>query len=151
MSVPFTRDSRLIRVGKIEQEDERHRIAQELHDGTTQELLVVANRAQALVASKELAGNSEASRCVEWIRDAVLHISEDIRRMSLDSRPSMLDEMGLVSALRWSVDHRNHDSGVNIKLILRGKARKLNPEVEVNVYRRVQELLSNLRRHSNAS
>jgi len=133
------------------QEDERRRIAQELHDDTMQTLLVIANRAQALVSDE----NSEISKQVKeqavGIRDLALTISEDVRRLSLDLRPSILDEIGLVPALRWLVDCSNQSCGIRTKMIVRGENRKLKPETDVAVFRIVQEALSNMRRHSKAT
>jgi two-component system sensor histidine kinase DegS len=133
------------------QEDERHRIALELHDNTTQELLVIANRVQALMSNAECGITAEARRHAEWIRDAILQISKNIRNMSLDMRPSLLDDVGLVSALRWSISRLNQDSGIKTKVVLQGMERKLSPEVEVQIFRIIQESLSNIRRHSNAT
>lgn len=133
------------------QEDERRRIAQELHDGTTQELLVIANHAQALVSDMTSMNTKGTRRKAECIRDAVLRLSEDVRRLSLDLRPSVLDDIGLVPALRWLADRLNLESEINTKVVVRGLARKLRPEVEVTIFRIIQEALSNVRRHSGAT
>ena len=84
------------------QENERRRIAQELHDDTIQTLLVIANRAEALIPSGD-DGIGEVRRNAEWIRDTTLEAVEGLRRASLDLRPSILDDLGLVPALRWLV------------------------------------------------
>lgn len=133
------------------QEDERRRIAQELHDGATQDLLAVANRAQSMMSCDESETTVEVRRHAEWIRDALLHVSEDVRRLSLDLRPSILDNLGLVPALRWLTDRLYQDGKISAKLIINGAQRKLNPEIEVTIFRIVQEALSNVRCHSEAT
>lgn len=133
------------------QEDERRRIAQELHDDTTQELLIVANHAQTLVSNADSMSTGQIKKKAEWMRDVLLQISENVRRLSLDLRPSILDNVGLVSALRWLADRLTQDSKINTKVVVNGVARKLHLEAEVNIFRIVQEALNNVRRHSNAN
>jgi len=129
------------------QEDERHRIAQELHDDTTQGLLVIANHAQQIAKSDAC---TEKQEQLFWIRDSILKLAEDVRRLSLNLRPSILDDIGLVPALRWLVDHTYKETGINTTMLVVGNIKKLPTNTEVTVYRIVQEALSNVRRHSNA-
>jgi len=133
------------------QENERRRIAQELHDDTTQTLLVIANRAQSLVSGDYDETALEVREHAEWIRDAILQVSEGIRRLSLDLRPSLLDNIGLVPALRWLLNRLNQDDGITTKMMVKGVERKLPPEIEASIFRIVQEALHNVRRHSEAS
>jgi len=131
------------------QEEERQRIARELHDGTIQELLAIANRAQTVIT----ANNNKVAmiKNVEWMRDTTLHISEDLRRLSLDLRPSILDDIGLVPALRWLLDRLNKESKIKTKFMMTGIERKLDSETEVTIFRIIQEALNNVRRHSDAN
>lgn len=133
------------------QEDERWRIAQELHDDTTQTLLGIANRAQAVVTSDYGETASEGRAHIEWIRDAILQVSEDVRRLSLDLRPSILDNFGLVPALGWLLNRLNQEDSIVTKMLVNGVERKLSSEIEVTIFRIVQEALNNVRRHSKAS
>ena len=87
----------------------------------------------------------------EWVRDAVLQLLEDVRRLSLDLRPSVLDDIGLVPALRWLTDHLNQEGGIETKIAVYGAERKLSSEIEVTTFRIVQEALNNARRHSKAT
>lgn len=131
------------------QEEERQRIAQELHDDTIQELLAIANRAQAVITA-----NNDALamiKNVEWIRDTTLHVSDNLRRISIDLRPSILDDIGLVPALRWLLGRLNQESNIKTKFMVTGIERKLNSETEVTIFRIIQEALSNVRRHSGAN
>jgi two-component system sensor histidine kinase DegS len=133
------------------QEDERRRIARELHDDTIQELLVIANRAQTLVSGDGNETTVGMRERAEWIRDAILHLLENLRRLSLDLRPSVLDDIGLVPALRLMVDHLNQEDEINTKMVVQGTEKKLRPEAEVTIFRIVQEALNNVRRHAKAT
>lgn len=132
-------------------EDERQRIAQELHDDTVQELLVIANRAQTLVSGGSSGTSPKVRKTAEWIRDAILQLLENLRRLSLDLRPSVLDDIGLVPALRLMVDHLNQEGEINTKMVVDGTEKKLRPEAEVTIFRIVQEALNNVRRHAKAT
>jgi len=132
------------------QENERLRIAQELHDDTIQTLLVIANRAQSLVNCCS-ADMGEAKLIAGWIRDTTLETVDGLRRISLDLRPSILSDLGLVPALRWLVDRINTESGINTRIFESGKERKLTPEAEITIFRITQEALNNIKRHSRAT
>jgi two-component system, NarL family, sensor histidine kinase DegS len=133
------------------QEDERQRIAQELHDDTVQTLLVTAGYADSIASNNPPKDLSKVKKDAEWIRDTILRVSDDMRRLSLDLRPSILDNIGLVPALRWLVDNLNQEEGIETKVIISGENRKLKPEIDVMIFRIVQEALNNARRHSKAS
>ena len=133
------------------QEDERRRIALELHDETIQELLVVANRAQSMVPYEERIISAGADNQAEYIRDSILNVTENLRRISLDLRPSVLDNLGLVPALRWLADSLYQENKITTKVIINGIERKLTSETEVTIFRIVQEALSNIKYHSQAT
>lgn len=130
------------------QEDERRRIAQELHDGLIQDLLVIANRAQAALDGRDIA--KEVRDSLASIRDMALHTASDARQLSLDLRPSVLDDMGLVPALRFLADSLSRETGMHIQFIVTGSERRLSDEKEIAIFRIAQEALNNARRHSNA-
>jgi signal transduction histidine kinase len=133
------------------QEDERQRIARELHDDITQNLLVIANRAQSMVSDNNSKNGDKTKAQAEWIRDAVLDLSEDVRRLSLDLRPAILDNIGLLPAIRWLVNRLNAANYMKTKLVVEGEVRKLSPESDVIIFRIIQEALNNIRRHSKAT
>lgn len=143
---------RQVYISKIleSQENERLRIAQEIHDDTMQTLLVIANRAQNLIPSGK-GDLAEVKKSAEWIRDSTLQAIEELRRTSLDLRPSVLDNLGLVPALRWLVDNMSEGSDINTRITIKGTKRKLLPETEVSIFRVVQEALTNIKRHSKAT
>jgi two-component system sensor histidine kinase DegS len=133
------------------QEDERQRIARELHDDITQNLLVIANRAQSMVSENDSKNGHKRKAQAEWIRDAVLDLSEDVRRLSLDLRPAILDNIGLLPAIKWLVNRLNVENYMKTKLVVEGEVRKLPPESDVIIFRIIQEALNNIRRHSKAT
>lgn len=132
------------------EEDQRRRIAQELHDDALQELLVIANRAQKL-ASGRVPATPEARGYGKLIKDAVLGVAEEIRRLSRDLRPSILDNVGLMSAIRWLVDRLNEEEMIKGSVVVKGIERDFSSESEVTIFRIVQEALNNVRRHSQAT
>lgn len=133
------------------QEDERKRIAHELHDETTQALLVIANNAQSLLTDKTSAISSRVEEIAESIRDSSIQVADDIRRLSIDLRPSILDNLGLLPALSWLVERMEKMDSINAQVLINGVDRKLSPEADVIIFRFVQEALHNVRRHSKAT
>ncbi len=129
------------------QETERRRIAQELHDETLQTLMVIANRSDSLALSgtdeKQIEGNL-------WIKQEVLHTMDDLRRLSMNLRPSILDNFGLVSGVRWLVNNCNSQNGCYVDVVVIGEERKMSSLSEVTVFRVVQEALANIQRHAHA-
>jgi len=131
------------------QEEERQRIARDLHDETIQTLLAIANGAETLVSADN--DSREVKRNAAWIRDTTLSTTDRLRKISLDLRPSILDNLGLVPALRWLVDHMNTESDIHARIIVNDVERKLSPQAEIIMFRIVQEALNNIKRHSKAN
>ncbi len=133
------------------QEAERKRISQELHDDTIQTMVVIANSIQSVV----LDGGSEVSHRarmqLERIQYLALHTTEELRRLCLDLRPSILDNLGLVPAVRWLLDRFDEDGSLSGQIVVTGEERKLSPDVEVLVFRFCQEALNNARQHAEAT
>jgi len=131
------------------QEEERKRIALELHDGVCQTLLVTATLAHGLLKSP---GKLEQSvdDGLRAIRDNVLGMVDEIRLVMQDLRPSVLDNLGLVSAIRWLVDNLRSASGVEVELALSGQTYEPAPDESLALFRVVQEALNNIEKHSGA-
>lgn len=133
------------------QEDERKRISQELHDDTIQTLLVVVNAIQSVVID----GNNQISPQIkdrlDSVKDTILRVTEDMRRLSLDLRPIILDNLGLLSALRWLIDRFTEETHIASKFLVMGKERKLSSDIDAFIFRLIQEALNNARRHSKAT
>jgi two-component system, NarL family, sensor histidine kinase DegS len=132
------------------QEDERRRIAQELHDETIQTLLAIASRTQSLI-SVNSDHNSEAIKDAEWIRDTILKTTHDMRQISIGLRPSTLDNLGLLAALRLMVERFSSECDINCHINVEGDFHKISQAAEVTIFRVVQEALNNIKRHSRAT
>ncbi len=132
------------------QEDERRRLAVELHDETLQDLIALAYAAEAAVAGVP-ASATESRAQIEWIKDQSVRISRELRRISSDLRPSVLDQLGLVPALRWLAERTTVEAGVSTDVRVQGDVERLNGRLESGIFRVVQEALANVRKHSGAS
>lgn len=130
---------------------ERQQISRELHDGVVQNLLIMANYAENLTYKEKSVQPANKSNYAGWIRDKSLELAEDLRRLCLSLRPSVLDELGLVTAIRWLVEQTNREGNLAIEMAIAGEEKRLANDVELAVFRIVQESLSNIRRHSKAN
>lgn len=128
--------TRLLRV----QEDERRALAQELHDQIGQ--LLTGLRFQI-----------EAARDGASLDDALVltdELLQSVRALTLTLRPRMLDDLGLAPALKWQTQLFSRQTAIAVELELSLPAVRLPPELEITVYRVVQETLTNVARHSGA-
>lgn len=127
-------------------EEERGRIARELHDGPVQSLVLLWRRLDAVGRLDDPAQEGELRAAQNAVREA----AEELRRVSRDLRPSILDDLGLTSALRAEVSAFAHRSGIVARLASIGTERRLGPDRELALLRIVQEALRNIERHSRA-
>lgn len=130
------------------QEAERRRIAQELHDETLQTLMVIANKADSLVLSSADPQSADGNR---WIKHRLLETMEALRRLSMNLRPSILDNFGLVSGIRWLVNNSNAQNGCRFEVSVHGPEHKMAGLSEVTAFRVVQEAINNIQRHAAAT
>jgi signal transduction histidine kinase len=133
------------------QEDERKRIAREIHDDTTQRLWLLANRAKKLVTDELLTVMPETAAALNEFKDVILNLSADTRRLSVALRPGILDNLGPVAAIKWLVDQSCHDFPIEAKILVTGPQRQITPELSTQLFRIAQEALNNVRRHSEAT
>ncbi|HXG09443.1 MAG TPA: ATP-binding protein [Gemmataceae bacterium] len=127
------------------QEAERRRLARELHDQIGQALTAVKINLQALRRSFP----ESADRLDESIT-LVERTLQDVRDLSLDLRPSLLDDLGLVPALEWYLDRQAQRAGLDVRLDAEPLAGPVPPEVETACFRIVQEAVTNVLRHARA-
>jgi signal transduction histidine kinase len=140
----------LARILKV-QEYERQHLSRELHDKIIQTLLVIANRAHALGAGDSGELTPEARKQAEQLVVMLLLAVDDVRRLSRDLRPSILDNVGLLPSLRWLAEHTTQESGIIVEIRVNGIEYRLRPELEIVVFRIAQEALKNVGRHSGAT
>ena len=129
-------------------EDERKRLARELHDDTIQTIVIAKGELDALAIEKSVPA---AVRARLNKVDAMLEASIDnVRRFSRDLRPSLLDDLGLVDAIDWLVGDLRARTGIDAQLRISGQPRRLDQKEELALFRIVQEALRNVERHAAA-
>lgn len=133
------------------QDEERRRIARELHDVTAQSIgLIMLNLAQVQNAASSLDSRSK-DRLTESLAFGEQAL-KDIRTLSYVLHPPLLDQAGLITALKWYVKGFNERSGMRVDFTETGgdQGQRMPPEVEYALFRVVQECLTNIRRHTNS-
>jgi signal transduction histidine kinase len=128
------------------QEEERARVARELHDDTAQRLIALVRRLDVL---ESRSSDEQVRSELRHLRDFADESLTELRRLLRDLRPPMLEEVGLLPALRALID--NDGSNSPIRLTIRGTQRPAPPQVELTVFRVAQEALNNVRKHAQAS
>lgn len=132
------------------QELERKRISRELHDDTIQSLVVLSRQLDALASSKENIPEATRQRLEELWQQSN-NIMQGVRRLSQDLRPAALDRLGLLPAIQMLADDTAQYSNIPIDVKVLGTERRLGEEVELVLFRIVQEALRNIWRHSEAN
>jgi len=126
------------------QELERRRLARELHDETGQALTSI------LLGLKPLESGT-ASEAVAELRELVVTALQDVRRLAVELRPTVLDDFGLVPALERLIESFGEQTGLNVTFQSTIGEERLPSEVETALFRLVQESLTNVVKHSHAS
>lgn len=137
---------RLLRKVIAAQEEERKRLARELHDETTQQLTALGMQLDLIGGSQKPA---EALVRLAEARRLVGQTVDDLHRVIYDLRPSILDDLGLLPAIHWYAG-RLSSRGVAVQFEFPEAPLDLTPEARIAVYRVVQEALSNIERHASA-
>ena len=131
-------------------EEERNRIARELHDDTVQAMVAISHRLDSL-ASGGKAIPVQVLRSVKDLRRDVDGILVGIRRFTQDLRPPTLEYLGLLPALRELVSQIGKEFGLDANLKVNGIEQRFTKEEELLIYRIIQEALRNVWRHSEAT
>jgi len=130
------------------QDEERRRIARELHDSTGQKLAAAKLQLDSLVKSGNIKSSEKiVAEASQWIDECF----QEVRTLSQLLHPPLLDEAGLISATRWMVDGFSARANIKVELQINGEIGRLPQPVELALFRVVQESLSNIRRHSGAT
>ena len=137
------------------QEDERKRIARELHDEVSQSLTALLYEAED---GLEMDERPTTQKRLQSICDLTQHTLNNIHKLIFDLRPSMLDQLGLIPALRWLAETRLQVKGVRVAVSASSNSRwsdndtdhRLSPEIETALYRVIQEAINNIARHAAA-
>jgi signal transduction histidine kinase len=130
------------------QEEERNRLARELHDDTIQAVIALKQRVQLAQKSvKDQAGRHSLAELESLAEQTI----ENLRRLTRALRPMYLEDLGLVPALEMLVSEISQNNSVIVEFQQTGQERRLSHETELALYRIAQEALSNIVKHSNAT
>jgi two-component system sensor histidine kinase UhpB len=129
------------------QEEERKRIARELHDETSQ---VLTSLLISLALVEESVSEETARVRISETRALAHQTLRAVRSISLDLRPSALDDLGLLPALRWYVKEYQQKCGIEVELTVTGLRERLPADMETALYRIIQESLTNTAKHGHA-
>jgi signal transduction histidine kinase len=129
------------------QEDERRRLARELHDETGQALTAMLLHLKTLHEEDDLDIIHDRVNGLRYLANKTL---EEVRRLAMDLRPTVLDDLGLIPAIRWIVEESNLHSGMQAVFHAPATLERLPADVETVLYRAAQEGLTNILRHAKA-
>ena len=129
------------------QEDERKRLARELHDETCQTLAALRVRLDAALGADP--GEPARSQLAE-ARGLASRSLDEVQRLMHDLRPAVLDDLGLVAAIRWSAERQLGSRGVAVSLEVSPPDLELPPQLATALFRALQEVMTNVARHADA-
>lgn len=130
------------------QEEERKRVARELHDDSMQALSILSRRVDDLISTQPR--RSKTTKPLEEIRTEVDNILARIRLFAQDLRPPTLEYLGLIPAVRELISQVRQPTDIQADLSIEGEERHFMPEDELLIYRIIQESLRNAWRHADA-
>jgi len=132
------------------QDEERRRIARDLHDVTGQKVAVLSMSLDRLARLTE-ERKPEAKESIKESREIVSQIGEEIRTLSYILHPPLLDECGLASAVHWYTEGFEKRSGIKLEVSISPDLPRLPADAETTLFRVVQESLTNVHRYSGSS
>ena len=131
------------------QEEERRRIARTLHDDTSQSISMLIIQLERLENALPMNTEELHDRLVD-IRHLAMTLLEDLRKNIWDLRPTILDDLGLVPAIRWFARFKLMEAGVNVEFDMLNESTRLRPHLETLLFRVTQEAVNNILRHADA-
>ncbi len=142
----------LLRHALAAQEEERKRIARELHDETSQALTSLTLNLQAIVGMAQVRGigDAEFMERLKTTRAYAIHAGNEMVKLIKELRPTLLDELGLPAAVYRYAKDTLQAKGINVSAEFRGMDERLQPETEVTLFRIAQGAIGNILKHSRA-
>jgi signal transduction histidine kinase len=137
----------LLRMVITAQEDERKRVARELHDDTSQNLAVLVMGIESAIQALRAGGTPPR---LDEVKALAVHALEEVHRLIHDLRPSVLDDLGLFSAIRWYADKHLASRGVAVRCEFPDPEPRLPAAWEIALFRACQEAMNNIARHAQA-
>ncbi len=143
---------KLARQNLVAEEDERRRIARELHDETSQSLSGIALQLEALIEKAASTDNQDAElvTALKKVQALTVQVHKEVSRVISNLRPALLDTVGLVAAVRQHAKNRLEPLGINVTIEVKGAEVRLPPDVEAALFRVVQGVIGNIAEHSKA-
>ena len=134
------------------QENERRRVAQELHDGTGQALTAIKFSMENILANMEKTASSPSVELLKSLVPVIQRATEEVRRISMDLRPSTLDDLGILATITWFCrEFQRIYSGIRIEREIRLEEGDVPEMLKTVIYRVLQEALNNAAKHSRTS
>ena len=134
------------------QEEERKRLARDLHDDVSSALLLLIQRLDSLISTRKPKLSPQLlNEKLEDLRTQTVFALDYVRRYAQDLRPRILDDLGLIPALEWMAEDLEKNYSIKAHVKVSGTERNLPAEVQLLLFRIAQEALSNIRRHARAS
>ncbi len=134
------------------QEQERKRVARELHDETAQSLTSLTLSLQAIIGMAEMKGIRDADfmEKLRTVQSYAVHAGNEVVRLMKELRPALLDELGMAAAIHRCAKDTLRPQGINVSVEFKGTDRRFPPEVEVTLFRIAQGTIGNILEHSGA-
>lgn len=129
------------------QEAERQRLSKQMHDGPAQALSNFIIQAEIAARFLDMEP-AKAKEELENLKNSAMSTFQKVRLFITELRPMMLDDLGLVPTIRRYVDSFKEQTGAEATIVLKGSERRLEPFIEVMVFRAIQELMGNAIRHN---
>ncbi|MBT4512806.1 MAG: PAS domain S-box protein [Chloroflexi bacterium] len=131
------------------QEEERRRIARELHDQTSQVLAYASAKTEAAIVGLP-PNTDEVKARLNEVQISLNGMFDDIHRIIYELRPTVLDDLGLVAAVRWHIEESLKRAGVKARFETAGRKKRLSTRMETAIFRIIQEATTNIVRHAGA-
>ncbi len=143
---------RLARQNLVAEEEERRRIARELHDETSQSLSGIALQLQALIEMSAISGKPDAEFVagLKKVQALTVQVHNEVSRLISNLHPALLDTLGLVPAVRQYAETRLKPLGINVSVETKGTGMRFPPDVEAALFRFIQGAIGNVAQHSRA-
>lgn len=143
---------KLARQNLVAEEEERRRIARELHDETSQSLSGIALQLEALLEMYAMSGNQDARFVagLKKVQSLTVQVHNEVSRVISNLHPALLDTLGLVAAVRQHAENRLQPLNIKVSIETKGAERQLPPDIEAALFRVVQGAIGNIVQHSKA-
>ena len=143
---------KLARQNLVAEEEERRRIARELHDETSQSLSGIALQLEALMEMSSKSGNQDATLIagLKKVQSLTVQVHKEVSRIISNLHPAVLDTLGLVAAVRQHANSSLQPLNINVTMEVKGTEKRFPSDVEAALFRVIQGTIGNIAEHSKA-